>query len=145
MALGTSAFGGIRRERFRVQEWLRTGIVSGPRVKHAEEVRERGDRADRGTRRRGSTLLLQRNRGREAVDRLHGRDCKLVEEAASVRRDGFKIPTLRFGVERSEGERGLTRSGDAGEDDERVTGNVDVDIAEIVLASAANTDDALAL
>jgi hypothetical protein len=89
--------------------------------------------------------LLQRNGGREAVNGLHGRDGELVEKSTCVGRHGFEVAALRFGVKCSERKRGLAGAGNAGEDDERVAWNIDVDIAKIVLARAANTDDAVAV
>src|ERR1700761_155597 len=56
-----------------------------------------------------------------------------------------EVAALRFRVKCSERERGLAGAGNAGEDDECIAGNIDVDIAKIVLASATNTDDAITL
>ena len=89
--------------------------------------------------------MLQRNGGREAVDGVHGWDGELVEKSTCVGRDGFEVAALRFRVKCSERKRGLAGAGNAGEDDERVAGNIDVDIAKIMLASATNTDDAITL
>jgi hypothetical protein len=122
-----------------------TWVVASARVEHAQKVGERGDGADGRARRRDPTLLLQRHGGWEAVDRIYCGDSELVEEPPGVGRDRFKITALRFGVECSERERGLPRAGDTGEDHERVAWNIDVDVTKIVLASAANPDDAIAV
>ena len=67
----------------------------------------------------------------------------LMEQPARVRRHRFEIAPLRLGVERAERERRLARAGDAGEHDERVARDVDVDVLEVVLARAAHADEAV--
>jgi len=47
---------------------------------------------------------------------------------------------LAFGVDGVEGERGLARAGETGDHGEGVARNADVDVAQIVLASAADRD-----
>jgi hypothetical protein len=53
---------------------------------------------------------------------------------------GLDVAALPLGVEGVEGQRRLARAADAGEDDELVTGQVEVDVPEVVLAGAANGD-----
>ena len=56
--------------------------------------------------------------------------------------DRLEVAPLRLGVERAERERRLARAGDAGEHDQRVARDVDVDVLEVVLARAAHADEA---
>lgn len=65
-----------------------------------------------------------------------------MEQAPGIRRDRFKIPTLRLGVERPECERRLARSGDTGEDHQRIAGDLEVDVLEVMLAGPANANEA---
>jgi hypothetical protein len=51
---------------------------------------------------------LQRDGGWKALDGIDRRNAKLMEESASIGRDRFKIATLRFGVDSTEGQRRLT-------------------------------------
>ena len=53
-----------------------------------------------------------------------------MEEAARVRRDRLEMPPLRLGVECAKGERRLAGAGDAGEDDESVARDLDVDTVD---------------
>src|SRR5687768_8707832 len=61
-----------------------------------------------------------------------------MEQPPGVRRDRLEIAPLRFRVEGAERQRRLAGAGDAGEDDQRVAGNADVDILEVVLARASH-------
>ena len=118
-------------------------VVARARVEHAEEVRERGDAADRRAGGRRAALLLEGDRRREAVDLVDLRDGHLVEQPPRVRRHGLEVAPLRLGVEGAEGERRLARAGDAGEDDEGVARDLDVDVLEVVDSGAADVDEAV--
>ena len=74
---------------------------------------------------------------RVAVGLLH-----LLEELPGVGRERLDVAPLPLGVERVEGERRLARAGEAGDDDEPLARDVDVDVLEIVLAGAADDDAA---
>ena len=50
-----------------------------------------------------------------------------LQELAGVGGEGFDIAALALGVDGVEGERGLARTADAGDDGQRVVRNVDVD------------------
>jgi hypothetical protein len=86
-------------------------------------------------------LLLKSDGGRKTVDGIDLGDAHLVKETAGVRGHGFEIAALGFGVKCAEGERRLARTGDAGEDDEGITRDLDVDVLEIVLASTAYANE----
>ena len=68
-------------------------------------------------------------------------DAHLVEKTAGVRRHGFQIAPLRFRVKRAKRERRFAGAGDAGENDQGIARDVDVDVFEIVLACAADTNE----
>jgi hypothetical protein len=105
VAFWASTFDRVRRERFSVEERLASRVVPCPRIQHPQQVRERGDAADRGSRRRRSPLLLKRHRGRQAVDCIDLRDRHLVEQAPRIRRDRLQVAALRLGVQRPERQR----------------------------------------
>ena len=116
------------------------GYVAGARIQHAHEARQRRDAADRRPHARRAALLLQRDRGRQAFDRIDIGHADLVDQAPRIRRDRFEVAPLRLGVERAEGERRLAGARHAGEHDERIARDVDVDVLEVVLARAADAD-----
>ena len=97
---------------------------------------------NRRSRRPGAALLLQRDCGRQAFDRIDVGHRHLLKEAPGVRGDRLQVAALRFGVERRERQRRLARAGDAAEDHQRVARDIDVDILEVVDACAPDVDHA---
>ena len=63
-----------------------------------------------------------------------------LQELARIGRQALDIAALALGVDRVEGERGLARAGQPGDDHQLVARDVDVDVLEIVLARAAHRD-----
>ena len=90
---------------------------------------------DRGI--RGGRLLLDGDRGREAVDQIDVGLLHLLEKLARVGRQRLDVAALPFGVNRVEGERRLARARQPGDDRELVPRNIDVDIAKVMNAGAA--------
>ena len=97
-----------------------------------------GDRADRRARIRAGRLLLDGDGRRQAVDQIDVRLLHLLEELPGVGRQRLDVAPLPFGVDRVEGERRLARAGQAGDDDQLVAREVDVDVLEVVDAGAAH-------
>jgi hypothetical protein len=128
MAHRAGALRRVGREVFRVQHRLLRGIVAGPRIEHAQQVRQRGHAAHRRARAGRAALLLQRHRGRQALDAVEVRHADLVDQAARIGRDRFEVAPLRLGIQRAEGQRRLARARDAAEHHQRVARNVDVDV-----------------
>ncbi len=93
---------------------------------------------ERGLRRGG--FLLDGDGGGEAVDGVDVGALHLVEELAGVGGEGFDVAALAFGVDGVEGEGGLAGAGEAGDDGEGVARDADVDVAQVVLARAADGD-----
>ena len=56
------------------------------------------------------------------------------EKLAGIRREGFDIPALPFGIERIKRKRGFTGAGDARDHNKLVAGDLHVDIFKVVLA-----------
>ena len=77
--------------------------------------------------------------GREALDEVDVGLVHLAEELAGVGRQRLDVAALALGEDRVEGEAGLARPGQPGEDDQGVARQVERDVLEVVLAGA--TDD----
>src|SRR5207302_10561519 len=85
-------------------------------------------------------FLLDGDGGGEAVNGVHVGALHLIEELAGVGGEGFDVAALSFGVDGVEGERGFAGARETGDYGEGVARDADVDVAQIVLASAANGD-----
>ena len=108
----------------------------GARKQQLQVIVELGHRADgraRGAHRIG---LVDGDRRRNAVDAIDLRLVHAVEELPRVRREGLDVAALAFGVQRVEHERRLARARHAGDDDQLVQRDLEVEILEIVLARA---------
>ena len=114
------------------------------RVQQLQVIVELGHRADRRARRAHRIGLVDRDRGRDAFDRVDLRLVHAVEELARVRRERLDVAALAFGVQRVEDERRLAAARNAGDDDQLVRRQLEREVLEIVLARAAD-DDRLAL
>ena len=117
---------------------LRAVGVADPRVQHPEVVVDLGDRPDRRTGILRRRLLVDRDRRREPLDEVDVRLLHLPEELARVRRERLDVPPLALRVDRVERERGLPGPGQAGEHDERVPGELERDVPQVVLPGAVN-------
>ena len=114
--------------------------LADARVEQPEVVVDLGDGSDRRSRVARGRLLVDRDRRRQALDDVDVRLLHLPEELAGVGGQRLDVPPLPFGVDRVEGERGLARSRDPGEDDQRVAGQVERDVAQVVLPRAPDVD-----
>ena len=119
------------------------------RVGHADArpqqphvVVDLGDGADRRARIARGGFLLDGNGRRQAVDLV---DVRLLHHFQKLPRVGGKaldIAALALGINRVEGERGFARAGQPGEHHQPVARNIEIDIFEVMLARAADGDDA---
>ena len=85
-------------------------------------------------------LLLDGDGGRQAVDVVDVGLLHHLEELARIGRQAFDVAALALGIDGVEGERGFARARQAGEHDELVARDVEIDVLEIVLARAADVD-----
>ena len=113
---------------------------AGAGVKEAEVVVDLGLGADGGARVAAGATLVDGDGGGEALDVVDVGLLHLAEELAGVGGEGLDVAALAFGVDGVEGEGGFAGAGEAGDDDELVAGDVDVDVLEVMLAGAANDD-----
>ena len=111
---------------------------TGPGPEQAQVVVDLGDGADGRARVLAGGLLLDRDGRREPFDRVHVRLLHQAEELARVGGQRLDVAALSFGVDRVEGERGLARPGEAGDDGEAVARDRNRDALEVVLARPAD-------
>ena len=111
-----------------------------PRPEQAHIVVDFGHRADGRARIFRGRLLLDRNRRRQTVDLIDVRLLHHFEELARIGRERLDVAALALGINGVEGERGLARAREAGEHDQLVARDGEIDVLEIVLARAADDD-----
>ena len=98
---------------------------AGAGEQQAQVVVDLGDGADGRARVAVGRLLVDRDRRRQALDEVDVGLVHLAEELARVGRQRLDVAALALGEDRVEGQRGLARAGQAGEDDQAVAGQVD--------------------
>ena len=113
--------------------------AAGAGEEQAEVVVDLGDGADRRPRVAVGRLLVDRDRRRQALDEVDVGLVHLPEELPGVGRQRLDVAALALGEDRVEGQAGLARPGQAGEHDEAVAGQFELDVLEVVLAGT--TDD----
>ena len=114
--------------------------VADAGIQKAQVVVDLGDGADGRTRVAGGRFLVDGDGGREALDEIDVGLVHLAQELAGVGGEGFDVAALALGVDRVEGQGRLPRARETGEDDQLVPGQVEGDIAEVVLARTANDE-----
>ena len=119
---------------------VRAVRLAGAGVEQAEVVVDLGDRADGRPRVAVGRLLVDRDGRRQALDEVDVGLVHLPEELAGVGRQRLDVAALALGEDRVEGQAGLARAGEPREDDQRVAGQVEVDVLEVVLAGAADDE-----
>ena len=114
-----------------------------PREQQPEVVVDLGDGPDRRARVARRALLVDRDGRRQAVDLVDVRLLHLAEELAGVGAQALDVAALALGVDGVEGEAGLAAPRQAGDDDQPVTRERDVDVLEVVFARAAHDESIL--
>ena len=107
----------------------------------AERVVDLGLRAHRRAGVSDSVLLLERDRRRNRFDRVDVGPVEPLQELPGIRGKRLGVPALPFRVERVEGERGLARAGDTGDDRNAGERNLDRDVLQVVGPRAEDADD----
>ncbi len=126
---------GLRRDRLAGRG--RIGDAD-PRPEQAHVIVDLGDGGDGRARIARGRLLLDADRGREAVDMLDIRLLHHLQELARISRERFDVAALPFRIDGIEGERGLAGAGQAGDDDQPVAWQIHVHAFEIMFARAAH-------
>ena len=119
---------------------LRAESGADARVEHAQKVLYLSDGSHGGSRVVASGFLADRDRWREACQQVDVGFGKLADKLPRVGREALEVAALAFGVKRVEGQRAFAAAADAGEADELVSRQDQIDALEIVFASAANDD-----
>ena len=109
-------------------------------VEHAQEVVDLGDRADGRPRVVAGRLLRDRDRRAQAADVVDVGLGHLPQKLPGEGGQTLDVPPLPFGIERVERQRALARAGDAGQANQLVARQHNVDVAQVVLAGAFDDD-----
>lgn len=132
----------VGRKILGVQHRLVGRIGAGTRIHHPHQAGQGGDTAHGGTRVAGASLLLQRHRRRQAVDRIDVRHAGLVDQSPRIGSHRLEVAPLGLGIDGAKGQRGLAGAGDTREHHQRVTRDGDVHLLEVVLARATHLHEA---
>ena len=117
--------------------------LADARPQQAQVVVDLGDRADRRPRVARGRLLVDRDRRRQALDRVDVGLVHLAQELARVGAQRLDVAALALGVDRVERERRLARPRQPRDDHERVARERERDVLEVVLARARDDDRVL--
>jgi hypothetical protein len=130
------------RDGLRLQRQVVVGAVgrAGAGVQEAQVVVDLGHRAHGGARVVAGGLLLDADRGRQALDHVHIGLVHELQELPRIGRQAFDIAPLPFGIQRVEGQARLARARQAGDHHQLVARNVQVDVLQVVGARTANAD-----
>ena len=114
--------------------------VADAGVEQPQVVVDLGDRPHGRARVARGRLLVDGDGRRQPLDEVHVRLVHLAQELAGVGRERLDVAALALGVDGVEGQGGLPRARQPGEDDQLVPGQVKGHIAQIVFASPANDE-----
>ena len=114
--------------------------IADPRPEQAQVVVDLGHRADGRARVARGRLLVDRDRRREALDRVDVGLLHQTEELPCVGRERLDVAPLPLGVDRVEGEARLARPREPRDHDQRIARQLDVDVLEIVLPGTRDDD-----
>jgi hypothetical protein len=112
-----------------------------PGPEEAQEVVDLRDRAHGGAGVLRRRLLIDRHRGRQALDEVDVRLVHLPQELPGVGRQGLHVAALALREDRVERQRRLARAAQTGEHDHRVARDRDGGALEIVGAGALHPDN----
>jgi hypothetical protein len=110
---------------------------AGAREQQPQVVVDLGDGADGGARVVAGGLLLDRDRGRQALDQVDVGLVHQLQELPRIGRQALDVAALALGIQGVEGERRLARARQAGDHHQLVARQVEVDVLEVVRARPA--------
>ena len=117
--------------------------TAGTGKEQAQVVVDLGGGAHGGARILVGGLLLDADDGREAGDLVDIGPLHAAEEVAGVGREGLDIAALTLGEDGVEGQAGLARAAEPGDDGEGVVGDDAVDVLQIVYPRTIYVDACL--
>ncbi len=118
----------------------RAARLADPGKQQTQVVVNFGDGADRGARVVGSGLLFDGDGRGEPLDVIHVRLLHQGEELAGISGERLHIAALPLGIEGIECQGGFARAGEAGDHDQLVAGQSQVDVLEVVGAGTPDHD-----
>jgi hypothetical protein len=110
------------------------------RVEQAEVIVDFGYGADRRARAAAGGLLFNGNCGAETVNRIDIRPFHLIQKLARVRGEGFDVAPLPFRINRVKSQGRFAGAAQTRNYGNRITGNLNIDIFQVVLARAMHCD-----
>jgi hypothetical protein len=130
------------RDALRLQREMVLWAVrrAGARVEKPQIVVDLGHGADRRARVVARRLLLDRDRGRQALDQVHLGLRHELEELPRVRRERLDVAPLALGVQRVESERAFARTRKSRDHHEPVARQLEAEILQVVGAGSADPD-----
>ena len=114
--------------------------LADPRPQEAQVVVDLRHGPDRRARVARGRLLIDRDRRREPLDRVHVGLVHLPEELTRVRRQRLHVAALTLGVDRVERQRALARARQARDHHQRVAWQRQRDVLEVVLPCSGDDD-----
>ena len=136
LAGGAHAVGMIEREAVRPVDER----SAAAREEHPQVGVDLGDRADGAAAAGPEALLVDDDAGGDVADCIDRRPGELRQPPAGVGAERLDELALRLGADRVEDERRLAAAAHAGEGDEPVLRNVDINALEVVGAGASDLD-----
>ena len=109
-------------------------------VEQAQEVPDLGGGAHGALAAAARQALLDRDRRRNAVDRVHLGPARRLHDAARIGVERFEVAPLAFVEQDVEGQRRLARAADAGDHAELAARDVDRQVLQVVLARIDDLD-----
>ena len=109
-------------------------------IKKAKVVVDFGDGADGGAGAAARRLLLDGDRRAQPFDGIDVRPLDLIQKLARIGGESFDVAALPLGIDGVKGEGRLSRAGESGDDRQGVAGNLNADVAQVVLTGTANGD-----
>ena len=119
---------------------VRAQLRAQSRHHQPQDVQDFGHGQDRAARSWSRRPRAEGKRGRQVIDPVHVRTLCLGQPAAAVGAQAREVPLHTFGVQGAHGERRLARSGHADDSDRAPQRHIDVDVAQVVMPGAADTD-----
>ena len=129
---------GLRREVLPVFGAARHACA---RIQHAQVVVDLGDGAHGRARIVRRRFLFDRDRGGQALDVVDVGFLHHREKLPRIGGERLDVAALAFRIDGVERERRLARARQPGDHDQAVAGQVEVDVAQVVGACAADPDD----
>jgi len=114
--------------------------LAHPRKKHAEVIHHLSDRPHSRTGILADCFLLNGNRRAKAADEVYARLLHLPQELAGVRGKALHVAPLPLSIDGIEGKRRFAAATHAGQHDQAVARNANINVFKIMLLCAANND-----